>query len=64
MKKILTLALAFCAALCICSAQTQQSQTIENGGTGPYKSVAVGDATLPTHMIYRPEDLKGYVATN
>ena len=64
MKKILSLALASVAALGICSAQTQQSQVIENGGTGPYKSVAVGDATLPTHMIYRPADLKGYVSQN
>ena len=42
----------------VCFAQTQQSQVIEGGGTGPYKSVAVGDASLPTHMIYRPQNLE------
>ena len=37
-----------------CYAQTTDRQVIENGGTGPFKSVAVGDAGLPTHVIYRP----------
>ena len=45
-------------------AQTQFSQVIENGGTGPYKSIAVGDQSLPTHMIYRPINIKGYVEEN
>ena len=64
MKKILTLTLSLLAAGVFCLAQTEKSQTIENGGTGPYKAVAVGDKTLPTHMIYRPENLKGYVEKN
>ena len=63
-KKLLALALAFVAAGALCSAQTDQLQVIENGGTGEYKSAAIGDASLPTHMIYRPLDLKGYVAAN
>lgn len=64
MKKLLTFALAALAAAAICSAQTEKTQVFENGGTGPYKAVAVGDASLPTHTIYRPQDLKGYVAEN
>ena len=63
-KKILALAAALLAAAAICSAQTEQVQVIEDGGTGPYKSVAVGDKSLPTHMIYRPQDLKAYVEEN
>ena len=63
-KKLLALALAFVAAGALCSAQTDQLQVIENGGTGEYKSAAIGDASLPTHMIYRPLDIKGYVAAN
>ena len=62
-KKLLAFAAALAAGI-LCFAQTQQSQVIENGGTGPWKSVAIGDQSLPTHMIYRPADLKAYVAEN
>jgi hypothetical protein len=64
MKRILTLAAALVAAGSFCLAQTVQSQVIENGGTGPWKSIAVGDESLPTHMIYRPLDLQAYVEAN
>ena len=63
-KKLIALAVALMAASAVCSAQTKYSQVIEGGGTGDYKSVAVGDESLPTHMIYRPKDLKRYVAEN
>lgn len=36
------------------------SRTIEDGGTGPYKAVAAGDSTLPTHTIFRPKDLTAF----
>ena len=42
-------------------AQTVKSQVVENGGTGPYKSQIVGDATLEKFTIYRPADLKAAV---
>ena len=63
-KRFLTLACALLAAGSLCLAQTERTQVIENGGTGPYKSVAVGDKSLPTHTIYRPENLKAYVNEN
>lgn len=63
-NRIIALAASILTACCICQAQTEKSQTIENGGTGPYKSVAVGDASLPTHMIYRPANLEYYVSEN
>ena len=63
MKKFLAFAVALATGV-FCFAQTEQSQIIENGGTGPWKSVAIGDKSLPTHMIYRPENLKAYVAEN
>ncbi|MBO6062714.1 MAG: hypothetical protein J6P62_01930, partial [Bacteroidales bacterium] len=62
--KLMALAAAVFAAGAVCLAQTKQEQVIEGGGTGPWKSVAVEDASLPTHTIYRPKDLKGYVAEN
>jgi hypothetical protein len=33
------------------------SRTIEDGGTGPFKAILVGDSTLATHTIFRPKDL-------
>ncbi|MCR5071144.1 MAG: hypothetical protein K6A62_04375 [Bacteroidales bacterium] len=62
-KKLLVFAVAVATGAC-CFAQTEHSQVIEDGGTGPCKSVAIGDKSLPTHMIYRPENLKAYVAEN
>ena len=62
-KKLITLAAALLAAA-LCFAQTEKTQVIEEGGTGPWKSVAVGDASLPTHTIYRPQNLKAYVEEN
>ena len=43
------------------SAQTVKTMTVENGGTGLYKSVVIGDEKLPDHTIYRPQDLKAAV---
>src|ERR1035441_7906925 len=33
------------------------SRTIEDGGTGPYKALMASDSTLPTHTVFRPQDL-------
>jgi len=35
-------------------------RTIEDGGTGPYKAIAVSDSSIPTHTIYRPGDLTAF----
>ena len=64
MKKLLALATAMFVAGALCFAQTEKTQEIEGGGTGPWKSVAVADASLPTHTIYRPENIKAYVDEN
>lgn len=59
MKKLLTFSslvlLLFSTTLF--SQTPVKSKTIEDGGTGPYKAVATGEATLPGHMVYRPADL-------
>ena len=34
-----------------------EERTIEDGGTGLYKAVAVGNSSISTHTIYRPKDL-------
>ena len=39
-------------------AQTEKTYTVQGGGTGPYKAMVAGDASLPNFTIYRPQDLK------
>ncbi|MCQ2144641.1 MAG: hypothetical protein MJY72_02755 [Bacteroidales bacterium] len=63
-RKLLMTACALIAASAVSFAQTDKTQVIENGGNGPYKTIVVGDASLPTHTIYRPNDLKAAVAEN
>lgn len=58
-KFYLTSALMSCA-LCV-NAQTVKSHQVEGGGTGPYKAEVVADASLTTHTIYRPKDMKAAV---
>jgi hypothetical protein len=35
-------------------------RTVEDGGTGAYKAIAVSNSSIPTHTIYRPKDLSGF----
>ena len=63
-KKTFALLLPLLAAGVVALAQTGRTQVIEGGGTGAYKSVAVEGTSLPTHTIYRPENLKAYVSEN
>src|SRR6476661_5015221 len=39
-------------------------RTVEDGGTGPYKAIMVGDSSLPTHTIFRPKDLSPFGGRN
>ena len=38
-------------------AQTVQTKTIDNGGTGMFKAIAVKDSSMSDFVIYRPKDL-------
>ena len=59
MRRIL---LTACLAAGLCAtAQTVKTHMVEGGGTGPYKAQVVSDASLPTHTIYCPKDIKGAV---
>jgi hypothetical protein len=42
------------------AAEESGERTVEDGGTGPYKAIVVGDSSLPTHTIYRPKDLSAF----
>jgi hypothetical protein len=35
-------------------------RTVEDGGTGPYKAIAVSNSSIATHTIYRPKDLGAF----
>jgi len=62
MKKLLMSAMIVAASVGAMNAQTSQKQIVEEGGTGPYKSEVVGDASCPAFTIYRPQNLNGLVA--
>jgi hypothetical protein len=38
--------------------------TVEDGGTGPYSAILVGDRSLATHTIFRPKDLSVFSEKN
>ena len=62
MKKLLMSAMIVAASVGTMNAQTSQKQIVEEGGTGPYKSEVVGDASCPAFTIYRPQNLNDLVA--
>ena len=39
------------------NAQEVDSRVVEDGGTGQFRSVMISDESLPTHTIFRPQDL-------
>ena len=62
MKQFLLAAILFATSVGVMNAQTSQKQIVEEGGTGPFKSEVVGDASCPGFTIYRPQNLKEVVA--
>ena len=64
MKRIMMTAMMVAASVGLVNAQTAQKQIVEEGGTGPFKSEVVGDASCPGFTVYRPQNLKEVVAKN
>ena len=62
MKKLFMTAIMIAASAGLTNAQTAQKQIVEEGGTGPFKSEVVGDASCPGFTVYRPQNLKEVVA--
>ena len=62
MNKLLMTAMMVAASVGLVQAQTTQRQVVEDGGTGPFKSEVVGDASCPGFTMYRPQNLKEVVA--
>ena len=62
MKKLFMMAMLVAASVGLTNAQTAQRQVVEEGGTGPFKSEVVGDASCSGFTVYRPQNLKEVVA--
>ncbi len=45
-------------------AQEASSRIVENGGTGKYSALMMADPLLPTHTIFRPQDLDAFGKNN
>ncbi len=52
MKKLFLTVMLVAASVGLVSAQTTQKQIVEEGGTGPFKSEVVGDASCPGFTVY------------
>lgn len=44
--------------------QQVSSRVIEDGGTGTYPAIMVADASLPTHTLFRPNDITAFGKNN
>lgn len=40
------------------------SRIVEDGGTGPFKALMLTESSLPTHTVFRPQDLSAFGAKN
>ena len=41
-------------------ARAQKSRIVEEGGSGPFKAIMMEEASLPTHTLFRPQDLSKF----
>jgi hypothetical protein len=48
----------------IATAKETAFSTVEDGGTGPFKAIQVGDSSLETHTIFRPKDMNAFGDNN
>lgn len=64
MKKIKLFAAVAAVALSLNVSAQEKSKVIENGGSGEYKAIMMEEASLPTHTIFRPADLKPFGKKN
>lgn len=46
------------------SSRKLTSRVVEDGGTGPFKALMLTETSLPTHTVFRPNDLSPFSAKN
>lgn len=64
MKKAIILIAAMLLGAGIAGAQDINSRILDNGGSGKYKAIMVTDASLTTHTVFKPQDLKPFKGGN
>src|SRR6187402_2305119 len=70
MKKVILIALCLLGMASVKTyaqaptAAKPTSRIIEDGGTGPYKALMVQESSLPTHTVFRPNDLSAFKGKN
>ncbi|RZS95249.1 alpha/beta hydrolase-fold protein [Cecembia calidifontis] len=62
-ERIQTKALPFFSENLVFQTKTL-SEIIENGGTGKYPAIMVSESSLPTHTIFKPQDLTKFGTKN
>jgi len=45
-------------------AQETVSRIVEDGGTGEYKAIMISETSLPTHTVFRPQELSAFGKKN
>jgi uncharacterized protein YciI len=64
MKKQLVLLITIVFLFSSSKAQERKSRIIEGGGTGAYSAIMMTEPSLPTHTIFRPEDITPFGKKN
>jgi uncharacterized protein YciI len=64
MKKQILLLFSIAFLFSSSKAQERKSRIIEGGGTGAHSAVMMTEPSLPTHTIFRPEDLSSFGRKN
>ena len=57
---ILSAIITLISATNLSASDKLEPMVIEDGGTGPYKAIALGEETLPKFTIYRPQNLNDF----
>lgn len=56
MKRVI-IGVLFCMITSLSFAQIIKQKVVDEGGSGPYKAIAVTEATLTNYVVYRPADI-------
>lgn len=58
------LLLAFTGIMSLTTQAQVASRIVEDGGTGPYKTLMLTETSLPTHTVFRPQKMEAITASN
>jgi len=64
MKKQIALLITIGFLISSSSAQEKKSRIVEDGGTGEYSAIMMTESSLPTHTIFRPENITPFGKKN